>query len=338
MTQLTIKSEQDVIRVLLNYVNGDRAGLDRLQVKFDGWPHMSLRLEGDKYQQTVTPAVADFYKEIQKAVSRTYALITYGVASSSRITDEERYRIELPLTVGGGSSMFSLQNLQSTIEALFANMTGKQKTILCLAALLFVFGREPFNNYLALQKDKVSSNERIAGQQMIFEFLQKIPQRNPDVSQIIDCVVREQPDFEKIKDSSDKINHSILRCAASSTKATFHGQEISAQDANILLGRVHEAYEDIELAGFYRVARFSISGDTVRGSFKVRLKSIDSGETIDAGAAGDLTSKNMVAILRAAIEGKTIELEIKARKSASGDIKKAVVSRLISVEPAKDSK
>ena len=74
---ITIRSEDDAYGLLQKLVDKSINIGDR-QLSFEGWPTLTLRLQGQDYQSTITPPVMKAFLELQQGIYRSYATAKYN--------------------------------------------------------------------------------------------------------------------------------------------------------------------------------------------------------------------------------------------------------------------
>ncbi|MFC6520100.1 hypothetical protein ACFQAT_10300 [Undibacterium arcticum] len=107
MNEVIIKNEKDAFDLLqkaLDQQLGDKA----FTLKFDHWPLIEIKLEGDGYDSTITPDMAGALVEIQHAINRTYARTVHHSTNARSLTAEERQDLQFKAKVESGSSLITV--------------------------------------------------------------------------------------------------------------------------------------------------------------------------------------------------------------------------------------
>lgn len=131
-----IQSEEDAYDLLSKCKENLVDFSQDVEIKFDGWPSLTVRLKGEKYKSTITPSIMAGFIEFQKAIYRSYALSRYNSININKLTKEEREELEIRVKVEEGSSLFGV-DFQAALEKFMENVSDKLSKKMCL--LLFWF-------------------------------------------------------------------------------------------------------------------------------------------------------------------------------------------------------
>ncbi|ELY3087344.1 hypothetical protein SME02_004415 [Klebsiella aerogenes] len=78
MTVITIRGEDDIYSLLQQFTqNSDLP--DNVRFEFEGGPNFKVKLVGEQFQSTITPAVMKAFLGLQAGIYRVFATATYGL-------------------------------------------------------------------------------------------------------------------------------------------------------------------------------------------------------------------------------------------------------------------
>ena len=95
MAEITIRSEQDAAALLERYFDNEIDQSTPLSIQFDGWPVLTMRLEGEGFDQSITPSVMKGFIELQSAIYKAVAIERYG--PGGRLSQAERDELEFKI-------------------------------------------------------------------------------------------------------------------------------------------------------------------------------------------------------------------------------------------------
>lgn len=187
-TQLDVTSEDRAAELLHAALIGHMENKN-ISLSFEDWPTIRLHYEGEKFDGTITPAIAEAIVKLQDALNRTYMRAVHGTESLVGMTLEEKSQIAVTATVEKGSSAIEI-NLGDFAETLANELVGKmdgsQIVITVLGVALICASVVAWKYYLKSRSEdkanKLASDERIAMSsneterlKLIFDAQQKSP-------------------------------------------------------------------------------------------------------------------------------------------------------------------
>lgn len=136
---IKVGSEEDAFRLIEQSLNQEM-GHQPYRVVFDKWPILTIKLEGDGYDSTITSDMAAALVELQHAINRSYARLVHDTANGRSLTAAERDALKFKAKVEKGSSLIEV-NLGEWMEKLSLALVNKMSpeqmifTVLGVAAL-----------------------------------------------------------------------------------------------------------------------------------------------------------------------------------------------------------
>ncbi|CAJ1824217.1 hypothetical protein PEKONANI_01829 [Aeromonas jandaei] len=133
MNEVVIKSELQFLEFALDYLSSDSDSNDVPLLKFDGWPKISLHVDGKRYKQSLPSRLMEGLLAFQNETKRSYCISKYGTDNLQRLTNEDREVIdEFIFTISDGSTQSDgngddyLSRLFGCLDTAFKRMTGKE--------------------------------------------------------------------------------------------------------------------------------------------------------------------------------------------------------------------
>ena len=137
--EIKVSSEADAFRLIEQSLNHE-LGHQPYKVIFDKWPVLTIKLEGEGYESTITSDMASALVELQHAINRSYARLVHDSSNSRSLTAIERDALKFKAKVEKGSSLIEV-NLGEWMEKLSIALVNKMSpeqmimTVLGVAAL-----------------------------------------------------------------------------------------------------------------------------------------------------------------------------------------------------------
>lgn len=101
---VTINSEDEAWQTLRDLLEGRLKIDSKEKIVFGDWVKASVYIPGKRYDSALSAYMMQGWVETQRALYRSYALVAHGEPDARKLTDEERDKLELVVTVQSGSS------------------------------------------------------------------------------------------------------------------------------------------------------------------------------------------------------------------------------------------
>jgi len=329
MDEMIIRSEDDAFYWIKRYLDNELDESQIGEVKLEGWPKLSIRLTGKKFDQSLTPSVMKGFIDLQNAINRAVALEKTGVPDPRKLSKEERDEIEIQIRVEKGSSILEV-NFQELITTLGVKAVGTMDpvtltvTILGLAA---VWGSTTaFKGYLQHRKEVRETEVKSESEREHLSTMRFLSERESERAKMLVDLAAQLSSVDNSARFADDARGEILKRFATAQTTEIDGVVLDDDLAKELTKNARRKSEDVRLDGEYRVLR---NDTTDSEAFKVRLENSRTGAVIDARVQDDsLTTPIKSAIQVAEWSRTTVNLKVNA-KSLDGTIKNAVVIGLV---------
>lgn len=335
---IIIRTEQDAydfLRQIYQSEVGD--DISKLQVQFEGWPQVQVKLTGDKYNSTITPSVMKAFLKLQDGLYKAYSLAVYA-NSSHRLSDEEKKDLELIIKVSQGSSQFSGEGIDwnGILTKATSKMKSRHLMITLVAGLLLFFGKDFYQLYLDDKKAERELQNQANTAAKLVELNEKtldiLSENQKENRALIRELVQQKPELEEIVIEAKETKREFFKQASDADKIDIQGVEVTGEQAKELAKKPRKPpareFEEIRLDGMYRILNVNTELET---GFKVSIRNEASGQELTAEVQ-DNTFQNQYkkAIETATFEKRPVALDINAKqKVANGTIYDVVVIKAV---------
>ncbi|MGB0732122.1 MAG: hypothetical protein ACPGPF_00105 [Pontibacterium sp.] len=323
-TEIVISSEQDAID-LLNDIHGEKLSANDLSIKFDGWPKVDFHIKGDKYHQSITPALMNAFIEMQRGVNRAYTVAKYGSYNVSQLTDVDKKKLEIAVSVGDGSSIFGLdfqEILENFLSGAVSKMTSKELIFLVVTLGLMYAGDSAYKAYLQDRKDARELEAQIKEQESNLTNLQFMSEKETERLKIVATIAQTHAAVDNVQRHAFDTATELFKRAATADSIEIGNAEISGEIAKKLTRNAKRKSEDVRLDGDYRI--LEVNSSLAKG-FKVKIRNISNSMVFTASFKDGVLNDRVRATLADAEWSKIpVKLVING-KDLSGQITKAEV-------------
>lgn len=322
MEDLVIRSEADAYAFLESYIDGNpKEG----NVILKGWPNLTIRLTGEKFDQSITPRVMKGLIEFQNAINRSYALSKYGVPDTRKLSKEEAEQLEISVKVEKGSTLLEI-DLQALLTSVATQAVGKMDpvtiavTVVGLAAIWG--GTSAFKAFLDYRKEVRKEEVKSESDRESLQAMKFMSAEETKRAAILAAVVRDKPTLDNAERYAHDARTDLVKSFSRADSAQIDDVELDPAMAKELMANARRKSEEVRLDGIYRILRNDTTDPT---AFKVRVRNSGTGDVLDALVQDDtLTSVYKNTLREAEWDRIPVSLRINA-KSLDGAIKNAVV-------------
>lgn len=323
MEKAIIDSDDAAFEWLERYLEG---GMDADDVEFQGWPKLNIRLDGDKFQGTLTPSVMKGFVELQASIYRSYALSRYGVPNAGRLTKEEREDLEIQVSVDKGSTLLGID-----FQELLLKWGDKMEPVhlaFTLVGLGVVMGSTvAFKAYLNQRRDIRMAEVKSESERMHLATMKFMSEQETKRTEVMARTVHRDPMLDNTSRFIDDGRGELLKGLSKADSAAIDGMDLDPDDTAQLLRNARRKASEVRLDGHYRILRNDTTDPT---AFKVKVRNVHTNAEFEALVQDEsLNDRYKQLLQRAEWDRSPVQLSINA-KSLEDDIRNAVVIR---VEP-----
>lgn len=319
-----IKNEDDAYEILKEVLKNEFDG----SISLKGWPRLNVHLSGEQFHQSLTPSVMKGYIELQASLYKSYAATAYNDADARRLSRDEKESLEFTVSVQNGSAQLEV-NLEETLKYLIdkvsGSMTSHDLLILLLGTgLLYTSGaviKNFLNNRKTIRMKEIDKEERIESLKTIENMSDKETQR----TQLLVKAITKSQQLQAIEPHASDATSELLRSFSTAESTDIQGVRVEGDAIRELSLNARRKPEEAKFDGEYRVLRVDSSDPLV---LRVRVRSEDDGEVIEAAVQDELMSqRNKAALQGALFTRQTIFLTVTGRLM-DGKLKDAVIRQV----------
>lgn len=323
LPDIVIRSEEDAYAVLELAKDNNLGPFGSLI--FDGWPTLSIYLQGEKFHQSITPTVMRGLLEFQRGIYQSYAAAKYN-QPTKRLSDEEKKALEIRVDVKNGSSDFGI-NFQELAIKLVEQLGGKMDPVHVLITVVSIavlyFGSSAYKSFLEHRKDVRSKEVSDDTQRKTLEALQFTSAQETQRMKIIAELARQDHRVDNIGRIAYDAHSEVVKTLAAGDKAAIEGIPIEPEVAESLTRNARRRSAEVRLDGTYRLIKLDWS-DPMK--FKVKVFNTETGLQLDADVQDDsLTGRYKEALREAEWSRAPVALRINARLVGDSEYRDAVV-------------
>jgi|GEM_PF-2752008 len=297
--ELVITSEADAIEAI-QVLQAAVAEEADYMVRFDGFPRVELRYEGEDFKSSIPYRLFPPLVEFQKALYHLYAQTRYGDPKKP-LTKDEKEALEIVVLVGDGSSdlLIDLERVLQALSNLREKMTGPQFVTITIAASVLFTAHLGWKNWL----NHLTDVEQIHSQEALSE--QETERLKIVTGALSGSSVRNEADK-----AADVLWRGVLNQVRENDKVSVgEAPSIDGETAHEIAKKprmvaVVERYDAV-----YRVFTLDSSADH---EYKVRLHRVSDGLTFSA-TTESLSMADQKAIAAAVRDRSHVDLKINAK-------------------------
>ena len=258
MKNLTIKNAEEA----WEYIEQDLDGLigDMPGITFEGWPNFSFKVEGERYQSTLTSTMLPSMYELQLAIYRIYAELNNRNVRS--LSQQERQELEISFKVQQGSTDVKA-DLTSAANKL-AESIAKMKPLHWVATVTVVAAMFNAPDMYRAYKESGQPTEAEKIQIKQLELQEKLIDRLP---------VARQAKHEVIEATTQ-----IMRSVQDADKVTLNNTVYSGSEIGEIIKRKPLDKSEKRLDGHYIITGLKVKEDLLR----LEVTSIDGANSFTA--------------------------------------------------------
>jgi hypothetical protein len=315
VTTFHVKTEEDAWELLRRSLEGQLTLDDAPQVDFEGWPFLSVHLPGTPIEGSISPTMMVAFLELQKAVNRAYLLVSSNTADLRALTDQERERLEMRVTVAKGSSDYAAE-LSKIVERIgteaVAKMTSTDIVITVLGVALIIGGVYAFKAWLNSKAEQRKSEADEAGTAALIELQKETLNTGTEHLKLLADALKRQPLLDDIEAVTEPARSQMVKSIGEEGGGTAYGVSLSSDAAREISSQKRQQSEHVRLAGHYRVVKVDTSSPD---GFRVTLADDAKGTEIVASMQDALVSEDhKQAIQNAEWRKMPVYVELSAKK------------------------
>lgn len=316
-TIFTIASEDeawDLIEKALSNKIPDGA----VEINYKGWPVLSIRLTGKKFDATLTAKTMEGIIELQRNINRNYAFLKYGRSTTHILTDEEKERLAFTVKVEKGSSIANInlgEILTKGLEKAVGNMTPQDIIITLLGVALIYQSAAIWKHFITKR-----SEEKISAKDADTKII--MSQEETRRMEVFSQALNRRNELEVINSDVDETRNLILRKSRHAEEVEIAGVRLTQEEVINLVRSARTTAREFRLDGYFGV---EIIDNTPIDYYKVNLIGED-GLRFSAKLDNRFSSskKERETLDHVILDKKRVYLTINARE-IRGEIREAII-------------
>lgn len=315
--EFTIKSEKEAFALIKKALENEISDTP-LEIKFDGWPILEIKLQGKGYESTITSDMAQALVELQHAMNRAYARSVHHTANARKLTDIERQEILFKAKVEQGSSLIKVDIgdfAEKIALKVVGKMTAKDVVIMILGVAITAGSVISYKSYLQTQSDdkKIS----VEAEKAI-----SLNKEETARMEILASVMKTNPALNHIREDFDEARHKIVHGTADAKSISVNGVTLDRESARTITKSKRSLSKEIQLNGNYLIKKADFQID---GEVRLTVTHIDTLRVFNASFRDDSLDKEQTKLIQdAEWERKEVFLSINAAE-LRGDITTATI-------------
>lgn len=290
--KITIRNEVEAFSFIEKALNHEISDTP-LELVFDNWPVLEIKLQGEGYKSTITAEMAQALVEVQHAMNRTYARAVYHTTNARKLTDEDRRNILFKAKVENGSSLIKI-DLGAFAEKLTTNLVSKMTpedlviTILGIAAVAgSVVAYKAFLKHRSEDKKiSVEAEKTIA---MSEEETKRLG--------IFAAAVKQNPILDHVRQDFNEARHEIVRGIADAQSLTVGDVTLDSKTAHVIAMTKRTESKQLQLNGNYFIKKADWQID---GEVRLTVSHADTARVFVASFRDDSLNKEQTKIIEEA--------------------------------------
>jgi len=287
---LNIASEDDAFRLIEKALNKE-LGYQHYRLNFKSWPMLSITLEGEGYNSTITPDLAAALVDLQHAINRSYARLVHQSADARVLSVDERDSLKFKAKVEKGSSIIEV-NLGDWMEKLSIALAEKmtpEMVVLSVASVAAVAGGTlAYKAYLRHRSEdkkvEVEMQTRIA-----------LSQEETRRQEILTKALSARPELDHARQFFDTARTGLLRGVGDADSVTVSGVQLDNATAHAVARAKRSESREIQLNGTYLILRVDW---TQEDEVRLKISDVDSKREFIASFLDQSLGHEQISVLK----------------------------------------
>lgn len=248
MTQIIISSEDQAFDYLKKALEQQLTD-EPIEIIFDSWPIITLKLEGEGYDSTITSEMASSLVELQQALNRTFARAVHNAPTARTLTLEEKKEIQFKAKVEKGSSLVTIdlgEYAQKIGLAITDKMTPEMLTITILG-LAIAAGATI--SYLAFLKNRTEQFDVETDAKKLISLSQEETKR----MDIFAKAMNKNPMLKNANEDFDVARHEMVKSVSDARSISINNVELDNASAKAIASTSRASSIQIQANGNYYI-------------------------------------------------------------------------------------
>lgn len=276
-SDLSISSEEEAWELLRKLVNSEVSFAQMPRLALGDWARVRVHIPASKYDSAITPYMMQGWIELQRSIYRTSSLLQGGVGSGRDLSDDEKNRLELVVSVKSGSSDQGVELtdlLSPLVSGMVDKMSPDQILIIMLTLIVAVASASVMRHWLSERKEiklaeieSIKTKEIISGHKAALSTIAAVSEKEMHRYDLLLKACELAPVAGDIIAEIEKGREALVK-SVSKGDASVNGVKIAADAAQSITPKTRVESEEVRLDGLYKI---SAVDTTVVTGFRVHL-------------------------------------------------------------------
>ncbi len=262
VTTLPVFNEEDAWSLLQAALAGKLPD-DTFEIDMGDWADIHFHFKGPALNSTLTTSMMEAFIELQNNIYRVYAKLHHDSGTARTLTADEKHALNILIQVSPGSTQTKAilkDVVKKLVQGAVNKMQARHYVIIAMSGILALTSRSMWKDYLSVQSEAKKADLHIA--------LSKEESRKLE---IFSDAMKQVPHVASIKSDADEFRNKVLKTSKSADNIVIAGQEISKDQAKLLVRSTRSSAAEVQLNGEYRILKV----DSSRSEFRVELLGAD---------------------------------------------------------------
>lgn len=290
MARLTIASEEDAFRLIEKALKKELV-FQPYQLCFENWPVLSIKLEGEGYESTITPDMAAALVELQLAMNRSYARLVHQSSNSRVLSADERESLKFKAKVEKGSSLINIDlgAWAETLSTAVVNKMNPEHLVMSVVGMAVVAGAAlAYKSYL---RHKSEDKKVESDMQVRIALSQEETRRH----EILANALTARPEIDFARQDFDQARTAVLKGVGDADSITVSGVMLENSTAHAVARAQRSESKEIQLNGNYEILRVDWQQED---EVRLRVTNLDTGREFMASFLDQSFEHDQIAILK----------------------------------------
>ena len=305
---VSIRSEEDAFKYL-QMALANELGNEPIRVEFKNWPILTIKLEGEGYDSTITSQMAEALVALQHALNRTYARTVRGSSNANVLTNEEKRSIQFKAKVEKGSSIIQVdmgEFAETVATQLVSKMDGTNIMQMAIGIAIVGASLLAYKAFLAAR-----SEDRKVDQ----DTKQRVALSTQETRrlEIMAQALSAQPRLKPILEDFDEVRHEIVKSVSDASTLKVQDVKLTNSEAKAIAATPRTQAVQVQLNGNYMIDKIDWSKEE---SIRISVSSTDTmgSAFVAAMASSNMSAKHKERLKECEWERKPMHMSINATK------------------------
>ena len=256
--ELKISNESDAFKYLQQALTQELKG-DAVNIIFDKWPSITLKLEGPGYDSTITSEMAGSLVELQLALNRTFARAVHNTPTARSLTADEKKDIQFKAKVEKGSSLVTVELgdiAQKIGLAITDKMTPEMLTITILGLAIAAGATVSYKAFLKHRGEALDTDTDA-------KKLVSLSQEETKRLEIFANAMNKNPMLRLANEDFDVARHEMVKSVSDATSISVNAVKLDNADAKAVAATPRTSSTHIQANGNYYIREIKWLTDEV---------------------------------------------------------------------------